>query len=211
MLVGHIYANVLGNGPLIVAACSTTEEKEIAHYTVLHDSGEYELMVGQGTYYVFAFWDKNSNLIYEPGEPARQFGDPNLVVASTVSVVADIDVVIPDEGINIVIPHGKYQFDKIYFTAHSMGGLVARSLIIKYGSQIPYVKLLISLATPWGGDIMAQYNTILNKLGEKPSVSFHRSGENIKIHFAYNYDIDGGRLRPTLLPSHIDIQELETN
>jgi hypothetical protein len=50
VLVGHIYTNVLGNGPIIVAACSTTKGKEIAHYTVLHDSGEYELMVGQGTY-----------------------------------------------------------------------------------------------------------------------------------------------------------------
>jgi len=274
VIVGRINANFSGNGPIIVAACSTSEEKEIAHYTVLHDSGEYELMVGQGNYYVFAYWDKNSNLIYEAGEPAGQHGDPRLVVAPAVGVVFDIDVVIPEEGRNIVIPHGskissvkpqklhsrqagditdldderfseeygskgfwepgsffkqfggniyfleeydpekipilfihgaggtpkgwwyfvdnidrtrfqpwffyyptgaridsmsylllwklsnlqtKYQFNKIYFTAHSMGGLVARSFIINYGGKFPLVKLFISLATPWGGDRMAEY------------------------------------------------------
>jgi hypothetical protein len=50
-----------------------------------------------------------------------------------------------------------YQFNKIYITAHSMGGLVARSFIVNYGPQFPYVKLFISLATPWGGDRMAEY------------------------------------------------------
>ena len=91
-------AKFSGNGPIIVAACSTSEGKEIAHYTVLHDSGEYELMVGQGNYYVFAYWDKNSNLIYEAGEPAGQYGDPKLVRAPAVGVVFDIDIVIPEEG-----------------------------------------------------------------------------------------------------------------
>ena len=274
VLIGHIFAKALGKGPIIVAACSMSEGNEIAHYTVLHDSGEYELMVGQGNYYVFAFQDKNSNLIYEAGEPAGQYGDPKLVVAPDVGVVFDIDIVIPEEGRNIVIPHGskissakpqklhsrqagaiadldderfseeygtkgfwepysffrqfggniyfleeydpektpilfvhgatgtpkgwwyfvnnidrtrfqpwffyyptgaridgmsylllwklsnlqtKYQFNKIHITAHSMGGLVAKSFIVNYGGQFPYVKLFISLATPWGGDRMAEY------------------------------------------------------
>ncbi len=274
VLIGRVNANFTGNGPIIVAACSTSEGKEIAHYTVLHDSGEYELMVGQGNYYVFAYRDKNSNLIYEAGEPAGQYGDPKLVVAPAVGVVFDIDFVIPEEGRNIVIPHGskissvkpqklysrqagditdldderfseeygakgfwepgsffkqfggniyfleeydpektpilfihgaggtpkgwwyfvdnidrtrfqpwffyyptgtridsmsylllwklsnlqsKYKFNEIYITAHSMGGLVARSFIVNYGQGFPGVKLFISLATPWGGDKMAEY------------------------------------------------------
>ena len=33
---------------------------------VLHDYGEFELMVREGKYFVFAYWDKNSNLIYDP-------------------------------------------------------------------------------------------------------------------------------------------------
>ena len=45
----------------------------------------------------------------------------------------------------------------MYITAHSMGGLVVRSFIMDYGQYCPYVKLFISLATPWGGDRMAEY------------------------------------------------------
>ena len=274
VIVGRIDAKFQVNGPIIVAACSMSKGKEVAHYTVLHDSGEYELMVEQGEYYVFAYWDKNSNLIYEAGEPAGQHGNPKMVSVPAVGVVFDIDIVIPEGGRNIVIPQGlkiasvkpqklrsrqggaitdldderfaeeygtkgfwepgsffkemggniffleeydpektpilyihgaagtpsgwryfvdnidrtrfqpwffyypsgsrlssmsylllwklinlqtKYQFNKIYITAHSMGGLVARSFIVNYGLQFPYVKLFISLATPWGGDRMAEY------------------------------------------------------
>ena len=102
VIVGRISAKFSVNGPIIVAACSTSEEKEVAQYTVLHDSGEYELMVDQGDYYVFAYWDKNSNLIYEAGEPAGQHGDPKVVHVPAVGVVFDIDIVIPEEGRNIV-------------------------------------------------------------------------------------------------------------
>ena len=421
VIVGRIHAKFLGNGPIIVAACSMNEGKEIAHYTVLHDSGEYELMVGQGNYYVFAFWDKNSNLIYEAGEPAGQHGDPKLVSAPAVGVVFDIDVVIPEGGRNIVIPHGseissvkpqklhsrqagditdldderfseeygtkgfwepysffkqlggniyfleeydpektpilfihgaggtpkgwryfvdnidrtrfqpwffyyptgarinsmsylllwklsnlqtKYQFNKIYITAHSMGGLVAKSFIVDYGQKFPYVKLFISLATPWGGDrmakygvqqspvvipswidmqpegdfikslyrikmpesvsfymfsghrgsrspfrsnndgtitlsslldyrpqseakmnyafnedhatilyskeVLAQYNIILDEFDEKQSGSLHRSGGYLKIHFAYNYDFEDERPRPTLILRPIGKKDAET-
>ncbi len=267
------YAKDVGKGPIIVAACSTSEGKKIAHYTVLHESGEYELTVGQGNYYVFAFFDKNSNLVYETGEPAGQYGDPKLVYAPDVGVVFDIDIVIPEDGRDIVIPPGskissvvpqklhsrqagaitdldderfseeyglkgfwepysffkevggniyfleeydpekipilfvhgaagtpkgwryfvdnidrtrfqpwffyypsgsrlnsmaylllwklsnlqiKYQFDTIYITAHSMGGLLVRAFIMEYGRAAP-IKLFISLATPWGGDRMAEY------------------------------------------------------
>ncbi len=51
----------------------------------------------------------------------------------------------------------KYKFDTLFITAHSMGGLVARSFIMDYGRYAPYVKLFIALATPWGGDRMAEY------------------------------------------------------
>ncbi len=50
----------------------------------------------------------------------------------------------------------KYQFNTIYFTAHSMGGLVARSFLVDFSPHFPYVKLFVSLATPWGGDQMAE-------------------------------------------------------
>jgi pimeloyl-ACP methyl ester carboxylesterase len=43
----------------------------------------------------------------------------------------------------------KYKFNKLYITAHSLGGLVARSFIVNYGPRFLYVRLFVSLSTPW--------------------------------------------------------------
>ena len=91
ILVGRVSAPSPGKGMIIVAAYTMNQGKrKIAHYTVLHDSGEFELMVAKGNYYVFAYLDYNSNLIYEAGEPAGQYGKPKLVVVPSVGVVFDI-------------------------------------------------------------------------------------------------------------------------
>ena len=274
ILVGHVSTASPGKGPLVVAAYSIDHgKKEIAHYTILHESGEYELMVAPGNYYVFAFWDKNSNLIYDEDEPAGQYGSPKIVSVPPGGVVLQIDFNIPENGTKIDLPYGfqisqvrpeklqsrlagaivglddelfadengkkgfweptefykefggniyflekydpnkipilfihgaggtpagwkyfvdnidrtrfqpwffyyptgariksmsyllywklfnlqiKYKFNEMYITAHSMGGLVARSFLVDYGQPFPYVKLFISLATPWGGDRMAE-------------------------------------------------------
>ena len=274
ILVGHVSAQSQGKGPIVVAAhFINLGKREIAHYTILQDSGEYELMVPPGNYYVFAFRDTNANLIYDEGEPAGQYGDPKLVSVPAGGVILQIDFSIPEKGADIDIPHGfkiaplkpaklhsrlagtikalddeifsdeygikgfwnpvefykemggniyfleeydpakipilfihgaagtpkgwkyfidnidrtrfqpwlfyypsgariksmsyllfwklfnlqiKYKFDLMYMTAHSMGGLVARSFLVDYGRYFPYVKLFISLATPWGGDRMAE-------------------------------------------------------
>lgn len=276
VIVGHVSTSEPPAGPVIVAAYAKHVGKQkIAHYTVLHDSGEYELMVGKGRFYVFAFCDTNRNLIYDAGEPAGQHGEPKAVVVQDAGVVDRIDVVISGSNkpidwrpgrpiaspkpkklysrlageivdldderfeeangrlgywepitffktfggnifflepydpnkIPILFIHGaggtpkgwnyfvdhldrtrfqpwffyypsgarirsvsnllmwkltnlqlKYQFQKLYITAHSLGGLVARSFIMDFGTaEFPFVKLLITLATPWGGDKMAEY------------------------------------------------------
>lgn len=46
----------------------------------------------------------------------------------------------------------RYHFNRLYLTAHSMGGLVARSFLANYGDQFPSIKLFVSLSSPWGGD-----------------------------------------------------------
>ena len=410
VVIGRIHGRFTGNGPIIVAACATHAGKKIANYTVVHGAGEYELALDQGNYYVFAFQDKNSNLIYDAGEPAGQHDNPKLVRVPAVGVVYDIDIRIPAEGSRIVIPRGteissikpqklysrqagviadlddarfseengvkgfweygsffnelggniyfiekydpkkipilfihgatgtprgwkyfvdhidrsrfqpwffyypsgnridsmaylllwkltnlqtKYQFNTLYITAHSMGGLVARSFIVNFSAQFPYVKLFVSLATPWGGDhmaelgvkqspvlipswidmqpegdfikslyrkkmpphvsfymfsgyrgsrnvfrsnndgtmalnsildyrpqseakmnyafdedhdsilfskeVIAQYNTIINKFYEKQHMMPRRSGGYLKINFSYQYDFEGIRPRPILV------------
>ena len=275
VLVGQIAAASSVKGKIVVAAYSKEHgERKVAHYTVLHEAGEYELMVPKGTYYVCAYWDLNSNLIYEAGEPAGQYGKPRPVTAPAGGVVLEINFRIPSEGgiidlppgfeisperprrlasrqagavvsldderfaaengsrgfwepleffkefggniyflekydpdkIPILFIHGaagtptgwayliknldrkrfqpwlfyyptgvrlksmayllfwklynlqmKYKFDTLYITAHSMGGLVARSFIMDYGRALPSIKLFIALSTPWGGDRMAEY------------------------------------------------------
>jgi pimeloyl-ACP methyl ester carboxylesterase len=48
--------------------------------------------------------------------------------------------------------HDEYGFDRLYVTAHSMGGLVARRFIaLNAAAGNDYIDLFVSLATPWGG------------------------------------------------------------
>ncbi len=276
-LVGRVSTESMEEGMIVVLAYAMTEgTRNVAHYTVLHGAGEYELMVPAGEYYVCAYWDKNSNLVYDDGELAGQYGTPKSVSVSAPAggVVLEINLNIPGKRSDIELPTGfaisserphtlksrqagavvkldderfspengnrgfwepmafykeiggniffleeydpnkipillihgaggtpagweyfinnidrtrfqpwlfyyptgvrlksmsyllfwklynlqiKYKFDTLFLTAHSMGGLVARSLIMDYGPHTPYVKLFISLATPWGGDRMAEY------------------------------------------------------
>jgi hypothetical protein len=107
VLVGRISTDFPGKGPIVVAAYSMNRDKrEVAHYTILHDFGEYELMVAKGNYYVFAYWDKNSNLTYDAGEPAGQYGDPKMVTAPAGGVVGGINIAISEKGQNIDVPSG---------------------------------------------------------------------------------------------------------
>jgi pimeloyl-ACP methyl ester carboxylesterase len=275
VLVGRISTDATEEGMIVVVAYEIEKgTRNVAHYTVLHGAGEYELMVPMGEYYICAYWDNNGNLIYDDGESAGQYGDPKRVSAPAGGVVLELnfsiqrgrsDIELPtgfvisrkrphrlksrqagaivdldderfsaDNGgqgfwepldffkriggniyfleeydpkkIPILFVHGaggtpkgwdyfinnidrkrfqpwlfyyptggrlksmsyllywklynlqiKYKFDTLYITAHSMGGLVARSLIMDYGRYTPYIKLFIALATPWGGDRMAEY------------------------------------------------------
>ncbi len=49
----------------------------------------------------------------------------------------------------------KYKFKELYITAHSIGGLVVRSLIVNYAHYFPYITNFISISTPWGGEELA--------------------------------------------------------
>ena len=92
----------------------------------------------------------------------------------------------------------KYQFNKIYITAHSMGGLVAKSFIVNHGRQFPYVKLFISLATPWGGNSMAEYGVrqspavIPSWIDMQPEGDFIKSLYRVKIPEDVNFYMFSG-------------------
>jgi pimeloyl-ACP methyl ester carboxylesterase len=49
--------------------------------------------------------------------------------------------------------HKKYRFDNLFVVAHSMGGLVSRHAILEnvYEGRHDYIKLFVTISTPWGG------------------------------------------------------------
>ncbi len=49
--------------------------------------------------------------------------------------------------------HEQYDFDALFIVAHSMGGLVSRYAILNnvYKDHHDYIKLYITISTPWGG------------------------------------------------------------
>jgi pimeloyl-ACP methyl ester carboxylesterase len=49
--------------------------------------------------------------------------------------------------------HEHYAFDALFVVAHSMGGLVARHAILQnvYEDHKDYIKLFVTISTPWGG------------------------------------------------------------
>ena len=53
---------------------------------------------------------------------------------------------------NLQARHG---FRSMAIVAHSQGGLVARRFLADHGAALPHVRLFVSLATPWGGELLA--------------------------------------------------------
>ena len=272
VFVGTVSTDAPWDKPVVVAAYTKRDGRlEIAHYTVLHEPGAYELIVPKGQYSVFAFGDANANLRLDASEPVGQYVSPSIEATGT-GLVAELNFVISSAA-QIAVPTGtlvaeapasaklhstqvgaiaeleqpifsaesgksgywapvdffkkaggniyfldkydpaktpilfvhgvagspqdwkyffehldrskyqpwffyypsgasldsmsyllywklanlqrRYHFDKIYFTAHSMGGMVVRSFLSNYGAQFPAIKLFVSLSTPWGGDTMA--------------------------------------------------------
>lgn len=54
--------------------------------------------------------------------------------------------------------HRRFRFERAYLVAHSMGGLVSQAFVNRYrASRADYLKLFVTLSTPWGGHLAAQY------------------------------------------------------
>jgi pimeloyl-ACP methyl ester carboxylesterase len=276
LLAGYALCTSSRPGTIVVAAYEENDGNvNIADYTIVHESGPYELVVPQDQPQILAFSDENNDLVLEEGEPAVNLGadlpawlkvdgmtiTPEIVIAGeneraaggpvgfkvskdkpknlrsrTTGEIADLNDAIFAErygaqgywaprtflkniGANIffledynpkktpvLFIHGAtgsprgwhsfiesmnkarfqpwffyypsgapvksmsnllfwnllklrrmYHFDSIFIIAHSMGGLVARSFIMDFGDRFPFVRLFLSIATPWGGDKLAEY------------------------------------------------------
>lgn len=49
----------------------------------------------------------------------------------------------------------QFKFRELCITAHSMGGLIARSFIVNYSGSLPCNFTFISISSPWGGEELA--------------------------------------------------------
>lgn len=99
ILVGRIEAPAGWTGPVVVAAYRPREgaPPEIAHHTLLHEAGGFELIVPKGEYALFAFGDSNGNGVYERGEPAGEYSGAAAVSAPGTGVVSALHIVIGNE------------------------------------------------------------------------------------------------------------------
>jgi len=71
LITGTVYSGEPAKGPIVVVACEKVDGRfRVAHHTVLHEPGPYQLLVPRGRYRLFAFEDRNRNWILDPGEPA---------------------------------------------------------------------------------------------------------------------------------------------
>jgi len=64
------------------------------------------------------------------------------------------------EALNTAVKslHGHYHFKRLHVVAHSMGGMVARSFVVKNVEEDhqTYIQKLVTISTPWGGHEAAQ-------------------------------------------------------
>ena len=78
----------------------------------------------------------------------------------------------------------KYRFETLYITAHSMGGLVVRTLLLNHGGQLPQARLFISLSTPWAGEATAELGTRYSPAVVPSWIDMQPNGRFMKALFA---------------------------
>jgi pimeloyl-ACP methyl ester carboxylesterase len=92
---GYVYCDAPRSGPVVVVAYEKKANAiNIADYTVLDESGPYELMVSKGRYQVLAFGDENRDLVFEKDEPFGKYGDkmPSWIDAGEIEVTPEIAI-----------------------------------------------------------------------------------------------------------------------
>ncbi|KAB2923146.1 MAG: hypothetical protein F9K25_18700 [Candidatus Contendobacter sp.] len=309
VLVGRVDSPSGWRGPVIVAAHARKSGRiNIAHHTLLHEPGGYELIVPKGEYALFAFGDTNGNGVFDAGEPSGEYTGTTPIVATGTGVVALLDLVLNDASpdqiaipvgtsfsasatrphstqagaladldapifsaengargywapmeffkaaggnvyflepydpnrIPILFVHGaggspqdwryffdhidrsryqpwffyypsgaaldsmayllfwklfnlqlRYHFETLYITAHSMGGLVARTFLLNHGGQFPQARLFVSLSTPWAGEATAE-------LGVKHSPAVVPSWVDMQTQGRFVQALFARRLPPTV-------------
>ncbi len=95
VLVGRVDSPSGWRGPVIVAAYARQSGRvSIAHQTLLHEPGGYELIVPEGEYEVFAFGDINDNGVFDAGEPAGEYTGVAPIIGGNTEVIGGLNLVL---------------------------------------------------------------------------------------------------------------------
>ncbi|OQC55340.1 MAG: PGAP1-like protein [Deltaproteobacteria bacterium ADurb.Bin022] len=99
LLFGEVQSPSKRQKPIIVVAYSRSGETvQIADYAVLSEPGQYELLVQDGIYEIFAFEDLNGSLSYDPNEPGGFYGRPDPVKPQMGGVIVGLDIMLDTSG-----------------------------------------------------------------------------------------------------------------
>lgn len=107
VLVGRVELGAQAEGSIVVGAYARSGGGwRLEHQTRLHEHGGYELIVGPGTYTVFAFADRNGNGLHDRGEPAAERSVPAALQAQGHGLVAGLDLVLDlgTDGSSVDVP-----------------------------------------------------------------------------------------------------------
>ncbi len=95
--------------------------------------------------------------------------------------------------------HTQYKFKKMCIVAHSIGGLVTRSLLTRYKFKDNFVNVYVTLATPWSGFEMAdasqqrQHKSLPSWIDLGTQSVFLRRTLNARLPAAINYYLFYGK------------------
>ncbi len=318
LLTGEIIspASSASTAPVIVAAYAKVDGRvEIGDYALLTGPDQYEILVQKGAYEIFAFEDKNKNLICDPDESFGFYGKPDKVVSPPAGIAYGLDVLLNKSGkqetaavsqallayaegkrklptsagaivslenpafsaqageegfwtpleffkragsnifflepydpgkIPILFVHGaagspqnwqymisrldrtryqpwvfcypsgtrlqttsfllrkkiadlqaKYNFERLYIVAHSMGGLVSRPALIEDDGFAQNIKLYLSISTPWGGEARAKTGVSESPASDYIQYVFSRKiPPSIPYYLFFGHKGNGSLFRP---------------
>ena len=98
LLFGEIVSNSPLKKPIVVVAYSNLNGVvTVADYTVLSEPGQYEMLVPDGNYELFAFEDNNGDFSYNKGELAGYYGKPDKVKPQVGGAVFGLDIVLASQ------------------------------------------------------------------------------------------------------------------
>ena len=98
LLFGEIISTSPMKKPIVAVAYSNQNGAvTVADYTVLSGPGQYEMLVPDGSYELFAFEDSNGDFSYNQGEWAGYYGKPHKVKTQAGGAVFGLDIILASE------------------------------------------------------------------------------------------------------------------